>query len=189
MKSVDCLRDLEQFGIHPLTGEADNLMFRILCDVDYRGYRTICEAFGLRQHMIQPNEEGKTDYRSWTPPGWAENWNPGPDYAPHIASIMLAPEDILSISVVGLLTVGRCHTVIITEKRQMFGFHSPEEWFQGEYDFDKGEYIKRPGYKSDPDAEPYWPSSFYGKPERCIKGSNHLHQGTRNVHQMSGRTV
>lgn len=182
MKSITCMKDLDEYGIHPLTGEADNLGFRILCDVNSKGYRIICETFGLVADAA-PLSEKKT------PLGWASNWNPGPTNNPHVASIMLAPHDIVSIGIIALITEGRCHTVLLTDKWSIFGLHEPELWFPGEYDYDKGEYTASPGYKSTPEASAYWPTSVYGKVERIIKGHDHQHRGTRNVHAFSGRAI
>jgi hypothetical protein len=47
VKTIDCWRDLEPFGIDPLTGEACGLMCRILFDVTERGRRILAKAFGV----------------------------------------------------------------------------------------------------------------------------------------------
>jgi hypothetical protein len=44
---VESLRDLEQFGIIALTGEADALNYRILCDLTEQGRSLVAEAFRL----------------------------------------------------------------------------------------------------------------------------------------------
>tara|TARA_Y100000034_G_scaffold74318_1_gene89433 strand:- start:15867 stop:16289 length:423 start_codon:yes stop_codon:yes gene_type:complete len=66
-------RELEQFGINALTGEANGIigMQRLLCDVTIEGQRVLAEFFGMCMQ------------------GMPENWNSG-----SIGSIML-PGSIL----------------------------------------------------------------------------------------------
>jgi hypothetical protein len=41
MKRIESIKDLEAFGIVPLTGESDAHMYRILCDLTEQGKRVI----------------------------------------------------------------------------------------------------------------------------------------------------
>ena len=91
MKSVSCFRDLEQFGIRPLTGEADALGFRILCDLTEEGVKVFKECFGM---------PGSGNC------GLASNWNSGA-----IASVMLSKDSIRPLAVMGFYLQG-CDVVI-----------------------------------------------------------------------------
>lgn len=56
LKSLDRWDDLREYGIESLTGEADALSMRILCDVTDQGRRALCEFFGLPDDTaFQPN--------------------------------------------------------------------------------------------------------------------------------------
>ena len=69
MKTVNCLRSLERYGVVCLTGEADNLSYRILCDLTRKGADILAECYGLN------------------PDGFLPSWNPGSDADPHVGSI------------------------------------------------------------------------------------------------------
>ena len=71
-------RELEQFGISMLTGEANGIigMQRLLCDVTIKGKKILAEFFGICMQ------------------GMPENWNSGKREDPSIGSIML-PVSIL----------------------------------------------------------------------------------------------
>jgi len=209
MKTIACMRDLEQFGIYPLTGEADNLSYRILCDLDMRGYRLLCEVFGMPYQTPSGNNHlGHPLWREFPdgiqrfphPPGWAANWNSGSDEHPHVASIMLSEHAIGQIAPIGLLILGGCHTVLETVptlKAVQSGFRPhPPSWVGLEatdsyeprpYDWDSGKYTG-PARLTRDGSEFDWPDC-YGQVVRTIKGSNHPSRGTRNVHAMSGRAV
>lgn len=77
MRSVSNFKDLEQFGIIALTGEADNLSFRILCDLTPHGRMIVAETFGLKED------------------GFRSNWNSGA-----VASVMLSQYMISDIAVI-----------------------------------------------------------------------------------------
>ena len=55
MKTISDLRDLRPFGIDILTGEADALSYRLLCDLNKRGVDIICEALGLTEQAFHDN--------------------------------------------------------------------------------------------------------------------------------------
>jgi len=183
MKSINSLRDLEQYGIYPLTGEADNLSFRTLCEVDMRGYKILCEVWGMR---YTPTAD-----LTQTPPGWAENWNSGGKY-PHIASVMISEHMIEPISIIALLTVGNCHTAITVEPDPKWhspgtiGLQNDESYTHAPFDCESGKYTGPAMVNLDHFGEREW-SDCYGKVKRVFTIGNHPHRGTRNVHAMSGR--
>lgn len=41
------LHDLQKYGINLLTGEADRLCLRVLCDVSEQGHTLLADFFGL----------------------------------------------------------------------------------------------------------------------------------------------
>jgi len=88
MKKVSCWNDLVPYGIDPLTGEACGLMWRILCDVTAKGKKTLEKCFGILSLSLP------------------ENWNSGDSDDPHVGSIMLAPELLMTIAVFALLEDG-----------------------------------------------------------------------------------
>lgn len=71
MKVIARLADLERYGIVPLSAEADNLSYRILCDLTYQGYCLLCECYGLSA-AIPDREQYRTHTcqcgRQWTTP-------------------------------------------------------------------------------------------------------------------------
>lgn len=107
MKTISCLNDLKEYGIYPLTGEADALGYRILCDVDKRGKELIEDTFGVQ---------------CGTAP-WNISMAGGRE---HVASVMLthrAAEDIGPIALLGC-----CHTVLQVDDGRLFGFEDDEEY-------------------------------------------------------------
>ena len=107
MLTVKCLRDLERYGVDLLTGEADALSYRILCDLNKAGRDLLCEAYGIR------------------PEGLAENWNSGGEKDPHVASIMLAHDAWRQIGPIALVKC--CHTVFDTDMSKAIPLPLPEE--------------------------------------------------------------
>ncbi|WP_146118972.1 hypothetical protein [Blastopirellula marina] len=87
MKTVSGWRDLEQFGIEALTGEACGLMYRILFDVTEHGKHILEKCFGCGVEL-------------------AEAWNRGTDEKPHIGSIMLSNEMLIPLGIFALLESG-----------------------------------------------------------------------------------
>lgn len=87
MKTIAAWRDLESYGIDPLTGEACGLMYRILCDVTLPGKAIVEKCLGCQ--VVLP-----------------ESWNRGSDAFPHIGSILLATEMLVPLGVFALLENG-----------------------------------------------------------------------------------
>lgn len=172
MKSASQLKDLEQFGIKILTGEADALGFRILCDLDHRGLQVFKECFGMPY------------IKSTEPYGMAENWNSG-----SIASVMLTGHDVVPLAVIGFYLQGK--TVLITKGKNNYesaiGLDAMEDVVLDV----SGEFYNFVDYAHDKGAPQRWPDA-YGRIIRIIrqrKSDGDRVQGTRNVHQMSGRAT
>jgi hypothetical protein len=159
MKTISSLRDLEDYGFNPLTGEACNLSMRMLVDLTEQGCKLFCECYGLPRVDKQFNE----------------NWNPG-----SVASVMLPYDAWKSLGVFALLS-GAHHTVLCVEHGALVGLKEGESYRGGDGD-DLGTYTAEGG------TEMPWPSC-YGKVVRIYGPGSHPHVGTRNVHAMSGRVV
>ena len=166
MKSCSEMRHLEQFGIKPLTGEADALGFRILCDLDEQGVRVFKECFGI-PYSATSREIALSQWH-----GLAENWNSG-----SIASVMLTGHDVIPLAAIGFYLQG--YDVVISD-----GFvHAIWE---------------SDNFKLSEDATHYeinghcWLSSCWGEVRRVIRqktSDGRIVQGTRCVHQMTGRVA
>ena len=162
MKSIAQMRDLEAFGIRPLTGEADNLSYRVLCDLTEEGRATVAEAFGI----------GTV--------GFPDNWNSGA-----VASVMLSPSALKQIAPIALIRAG-CHTVFNTKNGTVWGLEHGESIERGEWGADGVELS--PTMLTMPGDDPQrWPVKSYGKIGRYFTFGSGSRQGTRNVHAMSGR--
>ena len=156
MKTVASLADLQDFGVVPLTGEADNLAFRCLCDLTRQGASVVAETYGLKYDGFQPA------------------WNTGAEQDPHVGSCMLPYDAWQAIGLVALFQRGAT-TVLQTEKGVLFGLFGDER-------YERPARLYRDGVWMD------WPNRAYGRIVQVYTQSAHPHQGTRNVHSMSGRT-
>lgn len=125
MITINNLRSLSEFGITIVTGEADALGFRILCDFDDAGARVISEAYGLREDSFQK--------------GWS-----GGKY-----SIMLANDDWQTIGIVGL-SMRATPIIFITECKirkdlsytEIIGIRTQEEYDFCLRKFESGNWVK-----------------------------------------------
>jgi hypothetical protein len=88
VKTVNCWKDLEPFGIVPLTGESCGLGYRILFDVTERGRRVLARCLGV------------PSLRLGVP------WNRGRADDPHVGSVLLAPPMLVPVGVFALLEHG-----------------------------------------------------------------------------------
>jgi hypothetical protein len=173
MKTICCLNDLREYGINLLTGEADALSYRILCDLTPRGRSIFCQAYSV------------------LPGGLSEAWNSG-----GVASVMLAHGAWEQLGPIALLDAG-CHTVLLTDKG-LFGFEADEEFTRAEYDLDAAtdryvetkpaQYARRLGSDTETTEMP-WPDNCYGKPQRTFGMGNGPRRGYSNVHAFSGRAA
>jgi len=175
MKSVSCFRDLEQFGIRPLTGEADALGYRILCDLTEEGVRVFKQCFGIpyfSPECADPKVPAAVRH------GLADNWNSGA-----VASVMLSEDSIKPLAVMGFYLQG--HVVIVTDTC----VHALEEDELVTIHESGGYYI----YQRDENDDPMrWLQGAWGNIKRIIRprvSDGKVVQGTRNVHQMTGRVL
>ena len=161
MKKIARLQDLAEFGINPLTGEADAIAYRALCDLTEEGRALVAETYGL------------------LPAGFPDNWNSGA-----VASCMLPYDAWRHIAPIALTKC--CHVVFETQD-SVVGIEDGEEFERAPYDCDTGQYIgpariKRDGVWMD------WPSC-YGTVGRNYCYGSGPHVGSRNTHATSGRTM
>jgi hypothetical protein len=172
MRSIGSLRDLDSYGIHILTGEADALGYRILCDLTEGGRELVAAAWGI------------------TILGFHENWNHGSENCPHVASVMLTMEAWRAIGPVALHLRNQCHTIFDTDKGTIFGLDAGEsiEREEGRWDHATNDYLCLTPAKLTRDGETMtWLSSAYGKIQRFYTIGTNPHVGLRNVHAMTGR--
>lgn len=179
MKSCNSFRDLEQFGIMPLTGEADALGYRILCDLTPQGVKVFQECYGMPNLTMKCFVPGLVGESADKPVGLADNWNSG-----GVASVMLTGYDLVPLSIMGFYLKG--YNVVLTHSKgkddTVFALEHDEDLV---YDIDKDEWMFESAGTSHP-----WPKPIYGGIQRIIrqrKSDGDVVQGTRNVHQMTGR--
>ena len=79
--SVHGWYDLQQFGIGMLTGEADRLSMRLLCDVNAEGREILLDYLGLPEDTIL-----------------APSWNSSVNQAPAIGSVMLHRDSLFQVA-------------------------------------------------------------------------------------------
>lgn len=172
MKSCNSFRDLAQFGIKSLTGEADALGFRILCDLDEQGVRVFKECFGI------PHSERHYDGAKCKIHGLAENWNSG-----SIASVMLTGYDVIPLAAIGFYLQGK--SVIVTD-HTVYALEAMEDIVLDE----SGDFYNFVDYLHDKQEPRRWETRIYGEVRRIIRqktSDGRVIHGTRNIHQMSGR--
>ncbi len=161
MITINKLTDLERFGIFPLTGERDNLQYRMLCDVSARGKNLLREVY-----LMDANDDA---------------WNSSTNGEKHIASVMLPYGAWSDIAPIGLLDA--CHTVFAVDNGTVFGMQRNE----GIRIDDSGEAYE---YTQNGETFYPWPSC-YGKVVKfyAVPGptSTQPHVGTLNTHAMTGR--
>jgi len=163
MKSVSCFRNLEQFGIKPLTGEADALGYRILCDLTEQGVKVFHETFGIPERTCGH--------------ALADNWNSGA-----VASVMLSDDSIRPLAVMGFYLQGK---VMVITDTAVYGLDAMEDVVLD----NSGDFYNFVDYANDKGKPIRWPEA-YGRIIRIIRpktSDGQLVQGTRNVHQMTGR--
>jgi len=203
MRVVSSLYNLQPLGIEPLTGEADALSFRILCDLTAAGRKAFLECLGL-----PPDTQ------------LSRNWNSGGDgeATKHVASVMLTNDLVIPLGLIGLLQQGY-HTVLLTEKgtsktRTLFGLGEHEHFRRATYQevtdpatgYFNYETTRPPQINlSEDQAEDKWQDwpTCYGEIQRVFytpaeerrllaaagfgSGALPRTEGFRNVHAMTGR--
>lgn len=85
MKRIENMKQLEPFGIIPLTGESDQHVYRILCDVTAHGK-------AILQRTLDTTVE------------LADAWNYGDKENPHVGSFLLPHEFIPCLAAFALLS-------------------------------------------------------------------------------------
>lgn len=108
MKTIYTLQDLQPYGVNLLTGEADRLSFRILCDLNEDGCALVSEYLG------QPRD---TKY--------AANWNSTVNGQPAIGSVMLSADTLWELARFALLTVDNFDAVIKTNCLRGLNYDEP----------------------------------------------------------------
>jgi len=170
VKRIACLRDLERCtsgAIDLLTGEADALGYRVLCDLTREGAALLCEVYGAT--------------------AFAENWNHGSEDDPHVASAMLSDHAHLDIAPV--LLARTCHTVFQIGAA-VFGLEDDEVFQRGEYDWEASKYLSPDKVVRDGVAYPV--AHLGAKSEhvdRLFTYGRGPRAGSRNVHAMTGRAA
>lgn len=88
MRTIHCWRELETYGIDPLTGEACSLGARVLFDCTEKGRKILARALGVPDLKL------------------AEPWNRGTAADPHVGSILLPHAMLTTVAVFALLEGG-----------------------------------------------------------------------------------
>jgi len=175
-------RDLSQFGIHCLTGEACAIGTRLLCDLTKTGVQTIEAAFGLPRAR-QTQHDGTQAATSF-----AENWNGGSESDPHLASIMLGRGMVKDIAIIGMFEAHKCDSVLVFDGGRLIGI-KPEgeepfsliQEFVGRY---AGQYLWDDA-KGDVICTVQPVDGF----QRAITPTNHPRRGLQCTHAMTGRSL
>lgn len=107
LKPVSNMRDLAQFGINSLTGEACAYSMRTLCDVNEEGKALLAEFFGMPDISL------------------ARNMNSTVDGKPAIGSLMLTHEIVPSLAQFAFFTKGAL-AVAIMGGREIHGLFEAE---------------------------------------------------------------
>lgn len=103
MKRIEGMKDLEPFGIVPLTGESDAHTYRILCDVTARGKAVIERTLDVSLTLH-------------------DSWNGGTRDDPHVGSLLLSLEFVPSIAVFCLLADTDVCEVWLMKSGSVLGF-------------------------------------------------------------------
>ncbi len=101
---ISTWRDLEKYGINPLTGEACAYSLRILCDVNQSGKELLERYFG---NTITIN------------PG--SNWNSEVNKEPAIGSVMLPHEFLKPLATFILFHIEHCFAIIDQAGSGLYG--------------------------------------------------------------------
>lgn len=95
MFKINNLNELEKYGINLLTGEADRLSMRILCDLNSQGHTLVCDFLGLPLDTpMYPKMNSQVNG------------------SPAVASMMLTRDTLWEIGRFALLTVENLDVVI-----------------------------------------------------------------------------
>lgn len=111
MIHITCFADLARFGIQPLSGEADKLGFRILCDLTDNGCDVVRECFGLRDGIEL----------------FEDNWNHNEGA---IGSCMIPKACIEPLAIIGFVLGGM---IAVQTDKGVFGLQDYEDIIDGQY--------------------------------------------------------
>jgi hypothetical protein len=89
VKIISSLRDLEPFGVVPVAGESCILDYRVVCDLTAKGKVVVEKLLGLPMGTR-----------------FAEPRNAGAAGAPHVGSVIVAPELFIPLAVFACLENG-----------------------------------------------------------------------------------
>lgn len=106
MKAMNNLQDIRAYGIELLTGEADRLCMRILCDMNEEGQRLVTDFFGLPF-----NAEFKA------------NWNSQVNGQPSVGCVMLTTATLWELARFAMLSVDQFDVVIETPSYGLRGMN------------------------------------------------------------------
>ena len=110
MKTLQSTRDLQDFGINPLTGEACKFGMRVLCDLTEKGRDLVCVFLG--GEMID---------------GFPENWNTQVGNEKAVSSVMLTHRALSDLMVFALL---RDHPVVLVRGGSAVGLVEADTYYQ-----------------------------------------------------------
>ena len=96
MRQVNCWRDLEQFGICALTGEACSHAMRLLCDVTADGKRIVESFLGGRVEIAE-----------------GSNWNSRCSSGDHVGSVLLPRSILTDLGAFCLLETRELNSMIV----------------------------------------------------------------------------
>lgn len=109
MKTLQSTRDLQDFGINPLTGEACKFGMRVLCDLTEKGRDLVCTFLGGQ--MID---------------GFPENWNTQVGNERAVSSVMLTHRTLADLMVFSLL---RDHHVVLVRGSAATGLTKDDPYY------------------------------------------------------------
>lgn len=193
MYVISSLNDLERYGFHILTGEADGLGYRPLVDLTPRAVGILSDALGLdpaKQDILEK--------------ALCKNMNHSKGA---IASALIPYEMWLPLGIHALESTG-CHTIftcIVTRKEHcvnpdmsrnreyevLYGLKNDEALIREEWEPSETGYARlKEGAKlisgGNPDEAP-WPYRSYGNFKRIYKYNQRSRTQLRNTHHFSGR--
>lgn len=113
MKTLSSNKDLVQYGINPLTGEACAYSMRVLCDLSDDGVDLLCEFMGL--------PHGETVF--------AKNWNSMVGTKPAVASIMIDRSAFLSLMRFALLAVDHVDVIVVSPDGTLTGLTTSDKYY------------------------------------------------------------
>jgi hypothetical protein len=110
---IDSWKSLEQLGINALTGEADRLSLRLLCDVNAEGRELVIDYLGLPADTVL-----------------SPSWNSSVNDAPSVGSVMLHRESCQQLASFGLFRMGALANIYLGN--QIMGVFTAERLAQYE---------------------------------------------------------